>query len=324
MRKAALVSCLLLLSAGIHAEDRMSRFDSFFAPGDAASYSFWAEPGGRDHPRIYDQSLRGSAVLSKKDDQTWSVTGRATQFEMNHELAIPGTGVRFPDELWDVQGGVSYLHRLGDRRQWGLNASVGSASDELFHSIHETSLQTTASYRKPSGPLNSWLFFLTYSNNRAFGNRVPLPGFAYLFRDPQRGVQMTIGFPFVLIAYTPNPDWSAHVSLFGTTNQSAEISRRIDGTVRAYVAYDHNPTSWFRAGRANTTDRLIDEEKRAVVGMRAPVARNLSIDVSGGRTFGRRFFEAKDVRSANVSHLSVGDGWLAAINLSLRLTAADR
>ena len=79
-------------------------------------------------------------------------------------------------------GQAAGTRSLGDRRGWGAGASVGSASDVPFHSIHETIFSAAARYEIPSKERNSWVFLLNYSNNRTFLNNVPLPGVALPMR----------------------------------------------------------------------------------------------------------------------------------------------
>lgn len=316
-----LVVIPLVLSA-VHAwaEDRSSRFDSFFNPGNSAAYVVAVEPPIDGGPRTVNQAARGSLLVSKNDRDTWSVTGRADHFQLSDSPALPGTGARFPDSLWDLQGGVAYIHKLGERRQWGVTGGVGSASDHPFRSIHETEIQTTASYIKPSGGNNSWVFLLSYSNNRSFANGIPLPGFAYVLRDPDKRYQVTVGFPFITANVKPDDNWEARASLFGPTSQSAEVSRRVGGPVRAYAGFDHGAQSWFRANRDDNSRRLIYDEEKVVAGLRASAGPAL-IDFSGGRTFGRRLFEAKDVRSADTAKVHLEKGWILALSLSGRFGA---
>jgi hypothetical protein len=213
------------------------------------------------------------------------------------------------------------LNKLGDRRQWGASASVGSASDKLFHSIHETDFQGTASYMTPSGVENAWLFLLNYSNNRAFLNNVPIPGFAYVWKRQRQGFQAVVGFPFLALSYRPNETWSGRATLAGTTNQSIEIARRLAGPVRLYAAYERSPKQWLRANQDYNTQIMNYDQKKALVGIRSRLGRAVSLDLSGGRTFDRRLFESRDASRTGAPRLALANGWMIAFTLSWRAQA---
>lgn len=315
---AAFLLLVVLAHANAWSADRASRFDSYFSPGNSAEVSASLEPGTDGAPAIRSESAGASVLVSSNGARSWSVNGRAARMTLSRAVVIPGTGLAFPDKLWDAQAGVSHRHRLGEGRQWGVNAAVGSASDDPFHSIRETEIQATGSYIKPSGPHDSWLFLLSYSNNRTFANGVPLPGFAYVRRVPSKGFQAIVGFPFLLVRYAPAETWAARASLFGTNNQALDVSRRLAGPVRAYVAFEHGAKTWFRAARGKRKERLIYDQKRAVVGVRGPLPGGLSLDAAAGRVFGRRLYEAEDVRSSGVSRARLPDGWLLSLDLSGR------
>jgi hypothetical protein len=294
-----------------------SRFDSFFAPGNSAEYGLQVEPAHDGSPRVLHQKARGSLVLAKTEAQSWTLQGGASHFDLSQKVVLPQTGVVFPDSLGSVEGGISYLRRLGDRRQWGANFSVGSASDHLFNSIHETEFQLTGSYMIPARRQNAWLFLLQYSNNRTFLNNVPLPGFAYLWNLPERGFQLIAGFPFLSLNYRPTPAWSMGLNLLGT-NQSAEIARRVAGPVWAYAAYQNAPEQWMRRGRNDNANRLIYDEKKAGLGLRSELGKRFSLDLFGGRTFDRRLFESRNATHTGAPRVNLRNGWLTGLTLSAR------
>jgi len=317
VRRSILMGCLLGLStAALYAEG--SRFDQFIAPGNSSDYTAVAEPAGKGSPEVFRQSGRISAVAVKTDSDTWTTAGRVSHLGLSQSPVVPQTNLVIPDSLWNVQGSLGYLHQLGERRQWGSSLSVGSASDRLFHSIHEMEFQATGSYMIPSREHNAWLFLLNYSNNRAFLSNVPIPGFAYVWRKPQQGFQAVVGFPFLALSCHPPKAWSADVTIFGTTNQSVELARRLIGPVRAYLRYERNPLSWLRAGRDNDSNHLLYDEKKALIGLKSRLGHGLFLDIAGGRSFDRRFFEALDAGHTNAPEATLANAWLLTATFSAR------
>jgi hypothetical protein len=146
-----------------------------FPTTNYVDYMVDESPGSSGDPNILDNRLRGNFIVSKSSSSTWAVQQNVSEFQLSHAPVIAQTGLSIPQSLWDVQTGGSYLHNIGDRRGWGISGSAGSASDELFQSIHETVFRATGMYHLPSGQENAWLFMLSYSNNRYFANNIPLP-----------------------------------------------------------------------------------------------------------------------------------------------------
>ena len=187
----------------------LSAFGQTSAPRtDAVEYQVRKTPASRaQDPDVLDNRVRATFIVSQSTAATWSVSQTAGAFRLSRSPVIPQTGLVIPRTLWDVDTGASYQHRLAERRSWGVSASVGSASDELYHGISEMTLRVTGNYQIPSRDKNSWLFLLSYSNDRHFANGVPLPGVAYLLRAPEHGLDALIGLPFIAINYRPAPLW---------------------------------------------------------------------------------------------------------------------
>ncbi|MFI5346451.1 MAG: hypothetical protein ACHQ51_08760 [Elusimicrobiota bacterium] len=250
-------------------------------------------------PSMVSEEARASYVVARSSADEWTVLGKAGATELGRApVVIPQSGFGVPTKLWNVQAGANYSRRLGDRRGWGVGAGAGSASDVLFHSIHETDLSLAARYELPSRERNSWVLLLNYSNNRTFLNNVPLPGFAYVMRDPDRGLTAVVGFPFALARWKPDENWSLSASVFGGSSYNLEAARRVRPAT-LYARLQREPQQWLRAGRADNAARLIYDEKDVRAGVRAPLGAGLSLDASAGWSFDRRFSEARDAnRSA--------------------------
>ena len=270
-------------------------------------------------PAILENRLRGTFPIMKASTDTWSVQQELGSFHLSNSQAIGAGGPAIPRDLWDVETGAGFRRRLSDRRGWGVSASVGSASDELYHSIHETTLKATGNYHIPSGRDNAWLFFLAYSNNRHFANNVPLPGVAYLVHTPEHGLDAVIGLPFFAVRYKPAPDWSGRLALFGPNNVSAELAYQLRIPVETYAGFDWNQREWLRAGRADNSQRLFFDEKRWSLGLRFPIRGGLRMDLAGGYEFNRRMYEDRRARSSGIPEVDFNPAWTMRARLSLRL-----
>jgi hypothetical protein len=288
-----------------------------FAQGNSLDYSLSVVPGqSNGGPAMVDNTENARLIVAKTEKDTWSVSQRFGVFTVGDSLSIPGVQT-VPNDLYTLEVGGGYSHKLGDRRDFSLNMSVGSDSDRLFNSIHETVFRGTASYRMPSGAENAWMFFLSYSNNRHFLNNIPLPGVAYAFKCDDKHLDGIVGFPFLALRWKPTVDWTGQLSLFGPRNLTTEVSRRVTASLRAYGVFQWNSQEWMTINRGDNSNRLFFDRKKVGLGLRSPLPHGLLVDVSGGRQFDQHFFindasSYKDVPTAGLPpawYIDVRLGW---------------
>jgi hypothetical protein len=281
-------------------------------------YRFAGTPGGAGTPALADDRQDLRLVVSTSAQGSWSVHERFAHFGVNPPVQIPQTGLAVPRSLWSLEGGTRYERRLDAGRSCGLALSIGSDSDRLFHSIHETVLQVSADYRLPSRERNAWLFFLSYSNNRYFLSGAPVPGVAYMFRSESGRWRGLVGFPFVNLAYLPAPLWEVRLSAFGPRRLSLDAGRRLENMSRVHAGLDWGGQTWLRAGREDNASRLVFERKRLYAGVEAPLPQGLSLSLSGGREFDRRFSETTSAFSTGGATATLPPAWYAEAEVSWR------
>jgi hypothetical protein len=298
---------LLMIGDGLGQAGTSLDYQALDVPGQA---------GGS--PTMVDQRESGRFVISKTDRDTWSVNERFAHLGIGEPIVIPFANTIVPQDLWSLEAGGGYQHQLGGNRSYGINFTAGSDSNKLFYSIHETVFKVTANYRLPSGDQNAWLFFLNYSNNRHFLNNVPLPGVGYSFQADERKLQGIVGFPFAAMRYKPTPDWNLQASIFGPRDVNAEIGRRIAGPVHLYTAFSWSPQEWLLADRADYSNRLFFDKKRAGLGLRSPLGDGFLVDVLGGRQFDQRFFVNDSSSIRDVSIAGLPPAWFMEAKLSYR------
>jgi hypothetical protein len=270
-----------------------------------------------------DNREDGQIVVSTTADSSWSVHERFGHLGINAPIQIPQTGLAVPRSLWSLEGGARYGRRLDGGRSYGVSLSVGSDSDRLFHSIHETVAQVSADYRVPSGERNAWLFFLGYSNNRYFLNGAPLPGVSYMFRSESGKLLGVVGFPFVSLSYLPAPLWDVRLSAFGPRRMNLDVGRRLRDMARVHAGVEWGGQTWLRAGRTDNASRLSFERKRLYAGVEAPLSYRLSLALSGGREFDRRFFETASTFSTSGATATLSPAWYLEAAVSWRFGAGS-
>jgi hypothetical protein len=304
-KKSSFLLLLFLFSPMAYGVDLATLFN-FGAPKNSTDYTVHYAPsshGGSPQgtPSFFDNSVRGHFVVAKNDRDTWSFLQKVANTHLSFSPVIPGTGVIVPDSLWDIEAGGIFRRNLGDRRDWAVNFSLGSAGDEPFYGTPETTLRLGATTSLPSGPNNAWLFSLNYSNNRYFANNIPLPGVAYLIRSPSKGLDFLIGFPLVFLSYRPTKKLYGRVLVFGPQNMGAEAGYFIVGPLKLYSRFDLNQQSWIRSDRDVRANRLFYEQKKWTLGVGMPVLKSLSMDFSGGYEYGRSFYEAESALKHGIS-----------------------
>jgi hypothetical protein len=325
MRSAWSLFCLLVLSAALHAEERgpaAPLFSSGLPQNHALDYSFRYVPGqgggGAADPILADHRGRAFWVLHRNEKEAWTFQQSASHLNLSESPVVAQTGLVIPSSLWDLETGVGYKRLLSKDRQWGATASVGSASDKPFYGWREMVIRLVGLYRIPSGLENAWLLLAHYSNNRGFLNHVPIPGVAYMWARKANGFSAVAGFPFAAVDWRPNLAWSARASMFGPRTFSAEAARRVVGPARIYAGFDWTQASWLRVARDDASNRVVYDAQRATLGLRGPVLGGISMDLSGGREFSRRFFENHSTSARDVATADLPDSWFMTFQLRWR------
>jgi len=155
------------------------------------------------HFQLSEHRLSLILPLYQDSANEWVLAAKGLFQDIDTQARFPDTGGRFPSELWDVSVGLSYRHKFDNGWTGGLAATVGSASDEPFHSVDEMYFRVVGLLRVPQGERNSWIFTLIYaSDEEIFGLTVPVPGIAYAWVPSDR-FRAVIGFPFSTIQFKP-------------------------------------------------------------------------------------------------------------------------
>jgi hypothetical protein len=263
----------------------------------------------------YDFSM--SCPIWQDSSNEWSASGHL-QGEFFHTSAIlPDTLQRFPDELWNFHLGTSYRHLFDNGWIGGASINVGTASDQPFSTINETTLSATGFLRVPQGEHNAWLFTLNLSTNSEVLPGLPIPGVAY-FYAPTEWFQATVGFPFASVVYRPFDDLTLQLSYAFVTNVHAKATYRLARPLHIYAAFDWDNENYFLANRLDDRDRFFYYSKRLTGGLRYSLSPNASLDFSTGYVFDRFYFEGHNVNAHQFNRIDIGDGPVAAFQLNLR------
>jgi hypothetical protein len=234
--------------------------------------------------------------------------------DLFHTNAIlPDTGQPFPQDLWSVRIGTTYRHEFENGWITGTSLSIGSASDQPFHSVNELTGGVNLFLRIPQGEHNAWLFTLNYSPTAELA--FPVPGVAYLWQPSDR-LHVNVGLPF-MVMWRPLDDVTLDVSYMLIRTVHARATYRICRAASVYVGYDWNNESWYLVDRPDVHDRFFYFEQRVSAGVRGHLWKMATYDLSGGFVFDRSFFEGKNSNSQNFNRVDVGDAPILSVRFGI-------
>jgi hypothetical protein len=246
----------------------------------------------------------------------WTAAGHVRLQDFSTGARLEDGSRSFPDQLWYVSIGGTYRHRFDNGWIGGLNVTVVSPSDKPFDSWDEITLNSTAFLRVPHGERNAWLFLVNYSNTREFLPGIPLPGVAYLYQPSDR-FQLVIGVPAAL-TYTPWDPVTLEVFYAPLTNIRARVTYRLPWAAEVFVAYAWEHETYFLADRARDDDRLFYYDQRVSAGVRFGPWHGFRLELAGGYTFDRFYFEGESFADRHVSRLDIGSGPFVSARVDFR------
>jgi hypothetical protein len=246
------------------------------------------------------------------DEWTGLVSVRGELF--NTGAILPDTRQPFPDELWNIRFGTTYRHLFDNGWIAGGTVTVGTASDQPFHSINEMTAGVNAFWLLPQGERNAWLFTLSYSPTSELP--FPIPGVAYVWQ-PSDCFRMNIGLPFQLM-YRPFDDLTLDFSYMLLRTVHARATYRLDRRFCVYVGYDWENESYFLADRLNDEDRFFYYNQRVSAGLRAKLSPCVSLDLSSGYVFDRFYFEGRSFNDSHFNRVDVANAPFVSFQVQAR------
>jgi len=261
------------------------------------------------------QTLSGAYPIWREEcDTVLLMAGvRNTLFSTN--AILPDTQRPFPNELWNINAGLMYIHKFENGWSGGLKTTIGSASDKPFHSINEMNvsffgfLQTAASNER-----DLWRFSLFYS---PVGNvTFPIPGIAYIWK-PSDDLNMSIGIPFS-VKWVPVEDLTLTFSYIPVTNVSARATYRLMNGLDVYGGFEWLNEAYFLADRAVQQDRFLAFEKQLIGGIRWEIATHAVLDLNAGYAFDRYYGEGQNLFSNLQDQVDISPGAFIGANLLVK------
>ena len=282
--------------------------------------AYFNEPVARQnkHLQATMHDVQFSFPIHQTASDEWTFSARFKLIDTDTLARLPDTRDRFPAQLYDIRLSPAYRHKFDNDWTTGGNITIGSPSDKPFASGDEIVVSANAFLQIPHAETNAWLFYLDYSNNRDFLQHVPLPGFGYQFA-PNEQLHALLGVPFANISWKPLDKLTLSASYRIPREVHAKIAYQLLEPLRLYAGFDWHSERYLRHDRRDNHDRLTSYEKRVMLGMRWDMCEHAWLDLAGGWTFDRFWYEGEDYGDRSHNRLNLSDGPTLKLQLGLSL-----
>lgn len=279
------------------------------------SYGGWITP---EHvpAKVEQHRLTIQVPIYHDEKDTYAISAGGESLHFGEEQTLPASNVVVPEDLWKLEFGGAYSHKLENEKMIGGRISVGSASNRPFADFDVTTVGASAYYSWSTSDQSRWFITAFFSNNNPIINYAPIPGFLYLYQT-KTFVGM-FGFPFSSIIWRPNESWTYTFSFFGPTVNS-EIGYGNPKKFQAFTGFSYSQQSYIPVVRPDPNDRLYYAEMHAPLGIRFPIINGVLTEFSGGYAFDRSIFEGTGFGHQQEGSTKLGNSWFAAWNLRLIL-----
>ena len=230
------------------------------------------------------------------------------------DAILPDTQRPFPEQLWDINLSMNYMHRFENGWSGGLTVGIGSPSDRPFASIDEINATLMGFLRVPArNERDAWTFGLLYMSGGAVD--FPFPIIAYAWNHSER-FNMNIGIPFSLM-WKPADDLTVNLSYLPLMTINARLTWQADEKMQIFGGYQYLNETYFLADRTIRTDRYFVFEQRLITGVSYELTRNASAELNGGYSFGRYFGEGDSQWGALTDQVNVDPGAFVGLRVKL-------
>lgn len=207
-----------------------------------------------------------------------------------------------------------YTKNLEGQRKIGTRLMIGSQSDKPFANSNVLAIFASVFYLYPISEKAQWMLSMNYSNVISLWNNIPFPGANYFYRSPEWVI--LAGFPInsATRIYPSGYSWTA--AALGLYSMKFEFAYG-PPFFQYFTSLEWGQQAFLLKDREVKKERLFYDEKRASIGVRMPLAKQLKMDLRGGYAFDRSFFTAesyKDKRASNT--FEIEDSWYGSINLT--------
>lgn len=234
--------------------------------------------------------------------------------QINTDVIMPDSHMKYPNQLWNVQAGMMYMRQLAGNRMLGGGVNLGSASDQPFASGSELNVSMNAMYRTPSGERNAWMFMLMYSPMGEIQFPIPCVSYSY---NPSEQFRANIGLP-LSFTYKPDDRWTFEASYMLIHTIHAKATYKLSEQLSFFAGYDWSNEVYILCNRIEDDDRFFLYDQRVTMGLTTPVVSWLTVELAGGYAFDRYSFSGQHWDSPETDRVNIDPGPFASLVASIR------
>ncbi len=286
-----------------------------------ASYTgrFWSEEKVQDSDYDFAMQKHDLAFQTPvwQDQRNELALGLSADVRLvDSELILPEVNRKFPDELWDLNIGVSYRRKINQQWVGGVRAAIGSPSDKPFNSGDEIAYNGAAFARYDINKNHGMYFFLFYSSITDFLPGIPFPGVGWLYTNDDKSLSMMLGAPLFFISWRPVEPLTLKVIYFPLRNVYAEASWKFNNQWSIFASYAWTYQDYFLSDRPREENRLFYYEMRGMGGVEFVATDNIVLQLSAGYVFERMMFQGENYGDDDQGRIDIDPGWMAQLKVS--------
>jgi hypothetical protein len=276
----------------------------FLSPADpnrtavSAEGLYMAKP--QNGPAIDEQKGSVAVPVYSTPEKGFALTARGSRSHLSEPLYFGGNNVLVPEEFGAADFGFAWSKASPSGNRFSASATYGNAGTRLFSGEGKSIFGANLFWQRKKEE-HSWFYFLSYSNNRAVLNNVPVPGFAYA--KMTRSYTAAVGLPFAFVNWRPGAfNLIVMVSPFSA---GTDLAYGFWGPLSAFVGAGWTPRSYIIV--TGSEDRLMVDEKNAIGGLRMNFGKGGTASIAYVHGFGRKFKYGKSLFDEDVETLEIGD-----------------
>lgn len=231
------------------------------------------------------------------------------------DAILPDSLRPFPEQLWNVNFGLNYMHQFDNGWMGGMMGGIGSASDTPFQSINDITANLGVFVRVPvRNGRDAWQFMLSYMVGGPIDFPIPMVAYAW---NPSDRLKVNLGLPFT-VAWQPAEDWMLNFTYFPLNNVNARLTYDVTERIQVFAAYEYLNESYFLTDRTNIEERFFAFEQRLSAGVQWAIWEHATVDWNAGYSLGRNFGEGENQWESLSDRVDVAPGPFFGLNFRLR------
>ena len=231
------------------------------------------------------------APVYQNENSTFGLTAKTQQLHFDN-LEKNSNFEPTPD-LYNHQYGLTWAHQTDENTSWSFGGIYGSASNKPFEGTDVTAIDTTLTKSEKISETASWLYFVNYSNNRALLNNIPIPGFAYVFKNVEKTRGGAIGLPFFSYWWMPTPKLFTSIFVMLPSNAQWQAGYLLWGPFQALVKLEYGQQVYMRSNRQRSEDRIFYDVKKAATSIKTYLGASTYLEIEVAKIFDRYLYDGK-------------------------------